>query len=82
MPTDTTEKGLEALIASSLISNGWLPGDSKDYQPAHCVDLSHLSAFLQATQPETATALSLDTDSTTRRRFLVSGGGKLSRAGG
>ena len=70
MATDTTEKGLEALITNSLISSGWLPGDPKDYIPAHCVDLDHLSAFLQATQPETAAALSLDTDSTTRRRFL------------
>ena len=70
MLTDTTEKGLEALITNSLISNGWLPGDPQDYQPAHCVDLTHLSAFHQNTQPETAAALSLDTDSTTRRRFL------------
>ena len=70
MVTDTTEKGLEALITNSLTSSGWLPGDPKDYLLAHCVDLSHLSAFLQATQPETAAALSLDTDSTTRRRFL------------
>ena len=70
MVTDTTEKGLEALISNSLTGNGWLPGDSQDFQPTHCVDLNHLSAFLQATQPETAAALALDTESTTRRRFL------------
>ena len=70
MVTDTTEKGLEALIAKSLIGNGWLPADPQDYERAHCVDLRHLSAFLSATQPETAAALDLDTDSTTRRRFL------------
>ena len=70
MVTDTTEKGLEALIAKSLIGNGWLPADPQDYERAHCVDLRHLSAFLFATQPETAAALDLDTDSTTRRRFL------------
>ena len=70
MGTDTTERGLEALITNSLTSNGWLPGDPQNYLPAHCVDLNHLSAFLQATQPETAAALSLDTDSTTRQRFL------------
>ena len=70
MPTDTTEKDLEALITNALTSNGWLPGDPQDYQPAHCVDPTHLAAFLQNTQPETAAALSLDTDSTTRRRFL------------
>ena len=70
MVTDTTERGLEALITNSLITSGWFPGDPQDYLPAHCVDLNHLTAFLQATQPETAAALSLDTDSTTKRRFL------------
>ena len=49
MVTDTTERGLEALITNSLTSNGWLPGDPQDYERAHCVDLSHLSAFLSAT---------------------------------
>ena len=70
MVTDTTEKGLEALITNSLTGNGWLPGDPQDYERAHCVDLSHLSAFLTATQPETAAALDLGADSPTRRRFL------------
>ena len=70
MVTDTTEKGLEALITKSLTASGWLPGDPQDYLPAHCVDLNNLYAFLEATQPETAIALSLDTDSTTRSRFL------------
>ena len=70
MVTDTTEKGLESLITNSLTSNGWLPGDPQDYERAHCVDLRHLSTFLSTTQPETAAALSLDTESTTRRRFL------------
>ena len=69
-PADTTEKGLEALICNSLTGNGWLPGDPQDYERAHCVDLRHISAFLTATQPETAAALDLDTDSTTRRKFL------------
>ena len=70
MVTDTTEKGLEALITNSLTNNGWLPGDPQDYERAHCVDLSHLSAFLSATQPETSAALALNLDSTTKRRFL------------
>ena len=60
MTTDMSEKGLEALITNSLTDNGWLPGDSQDYERAHCVDLSHLSAFLSATQPETAAALDLN----------------------
>ena len=45
-------------------------GDPQDYERAHCVDLSHLSDFLQATQPETAASLDLAADSTTRRRLL------------
>ena len=70
MVTDTTERGLETLITNSLTSSGWLTGDPQDYERSHCVDLSHLAAFLAATQPETATALSLDADSITRTRFL------------
>ena len=70
MVTDTTERGLEALITNSLITSGWLHGAPQDYLPAHCVDLSHLSAFLSTTQPETAAALALNADSTTRSRFL------------
>ena len=70
MVTDTSEKGLEALITTSLTNNGWLPGDPQDYERVHCVDLSHLSDFLQATQPETAQALNLDSDNNTRSQFL------------
>ena len=70
MVTDTTEKGLEALITNSLISSGWLPGSPENYDRAHCVDLSHLTTFLEATQPETATSLSLHADTPTRRQFL------------
>ena len=70
MATDTTEKGLEVLITNSLTSNGWLPGSPEDYDRTHCVDLSHLTAFLEATQPETVASLSLDSDTPTRRQFL------------
>ena len=68
--TDVTEKGLEALIESALIDRYWLPGSPEDYLRAECVDLSNLQAFLEATQPEIAADLALDTDTPTRRRFL------------
>ena len=68
--TDVTEKGLEALIESALLDRYWLPGSPEDYLRAECVDLSHLQAFLEATQPEIVTDLALDTDTPTRRRFL------------
>ena len=70
MPTDTSEKGLETRTINLLLESGWLPGDNQDYQPASCVDLAHLAAFLHNTQPETAQALNLDSDDNTRRQFL------------
>ena len=70
-PTDTTERGLESLICNSLGMDGWLPGENNDYDPGACLDLAHLAAFLASTQPETASALSLDQDTPTRRQFLA-----------
>ena len=70
MPTDTSEKGLETRICDLLQESGWLPGDNQDYNAASCVDLAHLAAFLNDTQPETAQALHLDQDDNTRRQFL------------
>ena len=70
MTTDTTEKGLEAIITNALIDRGWLPGTNEDYQRNHCVDLNQLKEFLEATQPNTAASLSLDADTPTRRQFL------------
>ena len=69
--TDTSEKGLESLICNSLVMDGWLPGESNDYDQGACLDLAHLTAFLASTQPETASALSLDQDTPTRRQFLA-----------
>ena len=68
--TDTSEQGLETRIFNLLLESGWFPGDSQDYLPASCVDLAHLTTFLQDTQPETAQALNLDADTNTRQRFL------------
>ena len=70
-PTDTSEKGLESLIFNSLVMDGWLPGESNDYDQGACLDLAHLAAFLASTQPDTGSALSLDQDTPTRRQFLA-----------
>ena len=70
-PTDTSEKGLESLIFNSLVMDGWLPGKSDDYDRGACLDLAQLTTFLSSTQPETASALSLDQDTPTRRQFLA-----------
>lgn len=90
MPTDTTEKGLERLICTSLTGSpcdtpqagamrerpanygaGWICGNPQDYHREHCVDLTQLTAFIQATQPAAAKALNLNQNSTTRNQFLA-----------
>ena len=70
MPTDTSEKGLETRTINLLLESSWLPGENQDYNAASCVDLAHLSAFLQDTQPETAQALHLDQGGNIRQQFL------------
>ena len=70
MTTDTTEHGLETLIFDALANTGWILGDPTEYDRGHCVDLVQFSAFLNATQPEVAASLSLDSDTPTRKRFL------------
>lgn len=70
-PTDTSEKGLESLIVAEMVGSGWIAGSPDDYDREYCVDLVQLTAFLRATQPETAEALSLEKDTPTRRQFLA-----------
>jgi type I restriction enzyme, R subunit len=50
---------------------GWLLGEPKHYERATCLDLVQLRGFLQATQPEVAEALGLETDGPARRQFLA-----------
>ena len=70
MPTDTSEKGFETRVCTLLEESDWLLGSSQDYDPTACVDLAQFSDFLKGTQPETAQALNLDSDTNTRQRFL------------
>lgn len=49
---------------------GWLLGDPKHYDRGFCVDLVQLRGFLELTQPKTAEALGLATDTPVRRQFL------------
>jgi type I restriction enzyme R subunit len=71
MPTDTSEKGLESLIVADMLVLGWLSGDAKAYDRNYCVDIAHLRAFLEATQPEVAATLELASDTPARRGFLA-----------
>ena len=61
--------------------SGWLGGNPHDYDREHCVDLAQLSAFLYATQAETAALLSLEEDSPTRRKFLARLQGEINKRG-
>ena len=101
MTADTTERGLERLICTTLSGHpcdppgkasvaevsagyggmGWSCGNPHDYDREHCVDLVQLSAFLRATQPETAGALALSADGPTRRRLLARIQGEISKRG-
>lgn len=83
MPTtDTSEKGLEALIVESLVSRaGYVQGRSEDYDRDHAVDLAQLQAFVSATQPKAAEALGLDEDAPRRTQFLHRLQGEIARRG-
>ena len=77
-----SEAGLESLIVKSLIQeSGYKPGDPKDYDPRHALDIAKLTAFIQSTQPETATRLSLETDSPARTKFLHRLQGEIAKRG-
>ena len=80
--TDTSEKGLEALIIESLVSQaGYVQGRSEDYDRDHAVDLAQLQAFVSATQPETAEALGLGEDTPKRMQFLHRLQGEIAKRG-
>jgi len=80
--TDTSEKGLEALIVKSLVDEaGYVRGEPADFDREYCVDLAQLRIFLQATQPKAAETLDLDADGPSRRGFLARLQGEISRRG-
>src|SRR5437773_331410 len=84
----TGRTGLEAFSAvaqkvspTEAGGTGWLPGNAFDYDREYCVDLVHLRAFLEATQPEVAAALELGSDTPVRRKFLTRLKSEISRKG-
>ncbi|MGL4498925.1 MAG: hypothetical protein ACRCU2_07665, partial [Planktothrix sp.] len=51
--TDTSEKGLEALIEKSLIDKShYVKGQPHDYDRIYCIDKTKLLQFLRHTQPQ------------------------------
>ena len=81
-PTDTSEKGLEAIIVASLVEEaGYARGDPRDYDREHAVDRAKLRQFLAATQPDTCETLGLDGEGPKRARFLRRLQGEIARRG-
>jgi type I restriction enzyme, R subunit len=75
MKTDTSEKGLEALIVSDMTAGGgWIAGNPKDYDRIYAVDLAQLGTFLGETQSTLVEPLDLANDSATRQKFLAPAG--------
>ena len=82
MTTDTSERGLEALIVRSLIDEGgYIAGDPGNYDREHAVDTAQLFAFLNATQPEAVATLGIGADGPPRLRFLHRLAGEIDRHG-
>ena len=80
--TDTSEKGLEALIVESLVHEaGYQPGQSDDYDRDHAVDLAKLMAFLDATQAKAARTLELAQEGPRRTQFLHRLQGEVAKRG-
>src|SRR3989337_2806721 len=82
MFTDMSEKGLETLIVNSLINDsGYVPGDPRDYDREHAIDLAKLIEFVKVTQPKAFEALSLGEDTPKRTKFLHRLQGEIARRG-
>ncbi len=80
--TDTSEKGLEALIVRDLCtSGGYVQGQPTDYNRDVAVDVMQLLAFLQATQPTVVTTLELAAEGIKRTQFLHRIQGEIAKRG-
>ena len=80
--TDTSEKGLESIIAASLVEEaGYVPGDPQDYDREHAVDLAKLLQFLAVTQPRAYEALNVGEDGPKRTQFLHRLQGEIAKRG-
>src|SRR6266481_1088449 len=87
MKTDTTEKGLEALIVGYMTADErspnerWIAGKPEDYDRSYAIDLVQLRALVAATQPRLIDAFDLHKDSPTRQKFLARLQGEITKRG-
>lgn len=80
--TDTSEKGLEALIVRDLCTGGgYVQGQPTDYNRDIAVDMVQLLAFLQATQSTVVSALELAIEGIKRTQFLHRIQGEIAKRG-
>ena len=75
------EESLETLIVRQMVEGGWEQGSAGEYDPAYAVELNQLTAFIEATQPALAEALSLREATATRHEFLSRLQGEITRNG-
>jgi len=80
--SDTSEKGLEALIVASLVDeSGYRQAAPGDFDRDHAVDPTVLMEFLRVTQPKTVEALGIGEDGPKRLQFLHRLQGEISKRG-
>ena len=80
--SDTSEKGLEALIVGYLVDeSGYVQSEPDDYDRDHAVDTSKLMEFLSATQPKTVEAIGIEEDGPKRLQFLHRLQGEVAKRG-
>ena len=81
-PSDTSEKGLEAIIVASLTAEaGYVQGDAKHFDREHAIDWPKLLQFLSTTQPKAVEQLELSVDGPKRTKFLARLTGEISKRG-
>lgn len=80
--SDTTEKGLEALIVEQFVkNNGFEEGANTDYNKEYAIDETRLFRFLQDTQPEQMDKLGVFKSEQKKRQFLNRLNGELAKRG-
>ncbi len=79
--TDTSEKGLEALIVRDLVAAGYVQGQTVDYNRDVALSVPQLMAFLKATQPKVVAALNLGSEGIQRTQFLHRLQGEIAKRG-
>jgi type I restriction enzyme, R subunit len=80
--TDTSEKGLEALITRDLCAiGGYVAGKPSEFNRDVALDVAQLLDFLKATQPKAVETLELATEGIKRTQFLHRIQGEIAKRG-